>query len=147
MLDGPSSVSLQVAEYKDSSKCGSFTPLSSSLGQILMQLHKGSSREFWNLYALICNLILEIFCLLCLCSKSLSDLFFFAIVFIGIIHLIVRETHSGLLALLLRILMLLISSTPYEFSFCKLMLISIFYFFNGITLCCFASCIYHSLCP
>ncbi|KAK4769164.1 hypothetical protein SAY86_027314 [Trapa natans] len=71
MLDGPSSISLQVAEYKDSSKRGSFTPLSSSLGQILMQLHK------------------------------------------GIIHLIMRETHSGLLASLLKILMLLVSSTPY----------------------------------
>ncbi|KAL6349295.1 hypothetical protein AAG906_033951 [Vitis piasezkii] len=39
MLDGPSSVFLQVAEYKESTKCGSFTALSSSLGQILMQLH------------------------------------------------------------------------------------------------------------
>ncbi|PKI69488.1 hypothetical protein CRG98_010121 [Punica granatum] len=71
MLDGPSSVSLQVAEYKDSSKRGSYTSLSSSLGQILMQLHK------------------------------------------GVIHLVMRETHSGLLASLLKILMLLISSTPY----------------------------------
>ncbi|KAL3499129.1 hypothetical protein ACH5RR_041861, partial [Cinchona calisaya] len=41
MLDGPASVFLQVAEFKDSTKRGSFTALSSSLGQILMQLHSG----------------------------------------------------------------------------------------------------------
>ncbi|KMZ71900.1 hypothetical protein ZOSMA_172G00290 [Zostera marina] len=41
ILDGHSSVFLQVAEYKESAKCGSFTTLSSSLGQILMQLHRG----------------------------------------------------------------------------------------------------------
>ncbi|XP_062025564.1 uncharacterized protein LOC133741867 [Rosa rugosa] len=41
MLDGPSSVFLLVAEFKESSKRGSFTALSSSLGQILMQLHTG----------------------------------------------------------------------------------------------------------
>lgn len=41
MLDGHASVFLQVAEYKESTKCGSFTALSSSLGQILMQLHTG----------------------------------------------------------------------------------------------------------
>ncbi|EXC28324.1 hypothetical protein L484_011828 [Morus notabilis] len=41
MLDGPSSVFLQVAEYKEPSKCGSFTALSISLGHILMQLHTG----------------------------------------------------------------------------------------------------------
>ncbi|XP_059441155.1 uncharacterized protein LOC132173631 isoform X2 [Corylus avellana] len=41
MLDGPSSIFLQVAEYKGSSKFGSFMALSSSLGQILMQLHTG----------------------------------------------------------------------------------------------------------
>ncbi|XP_042948175.1 HEAT repeat-containing protein 6 isoform X2 [Carya illinoinensis] len=41
ILDGPSSIFLQVAEYKGSSKFGSFTALSSSLGQILMQLHTG----------------------------------------------------------------------------------------------------------
>lgn len=46
MLDGPASVFLQVAEYKESTKCGSFTALSSSLGQILMQLHTG----MWNLW-------------------------------------------------------------------------------------------------
>lgn len=71
MLDGPSSVFLQVAEYKESTKCGSFTALSSSLGQILMQLHA------------------------------------------GILYLIQHETHGGLLASLFKILMLLISSTPY----------------------------------
>ncbi|GAV75130.1 DUF4042 domain-containing protein [Cephalotus follicularis] len=41
MMDGPSSVFLQVAEYKESTKFGSFVALSSSLGQILMQLHTG----------------------------------------------------------------------------------------------------------
>ncbi|XP_050377176.1 uncharacterized protein LOC126794486 [Argentina anserina] len=71
MLDGPSSVFLQVAEFKESSKQGSFTALSSSLGHILMQLHT------------------------------------------GILYLIQRETHSRLLASLFKILMLLISSTPY----------------------------------
>ncbi|KAJ6313915.1 hypothetical protein OIU78_017547 [Salix suchowensis] len=72
MLDGPSSVFLQVAEYKESTKWGSFMALSSSLGQILMQLHT------------------------------------------GILHLIQRETHSRLLASVFKILMLLISSTPYS---------------------------------
>ncbi|XP_042519429.1 putative uncharacterized protein DDB_G0272456 [Macadamia integrifolia] len=41
MLDGSSSNFLQAAEYKESSKRGSFTAFSSSLGQILMQLHTG----------------------------------------------------------------------------------------------------------
>ncbi|KAL0727009.1 hypothetical protein Bca4012_023102 [Brassica carinata] len=41
MMDGPSSIFLQVAEYKESSKYGSFMPLSNSLGLILMQLHTG----------------------------------------------------------------------------------------------------------
>ncbi|XP_045809659.1 HEAT repeat-containing protein 6 isoform X2 [Trifolium pratense] len=41
MLDGPSSSFLQVAEYKESSKVGSFTALSSSLGQILLEIHRG----------------------------------------------------------------------------------------------------------
>ncbi|KAJ4977016.1 hypothetical protein NE237_002122 [Protea cynaroides] len=41
MLDGPSSNFLQAAEYKESNKRGSFTAFSSSLGQILMQLHTG----------------------------------------------------------------------------------------------------------
>ncbi|KAK3011803.1 hypothetical protein RJ639_012504 [Escallonia herrerae] len=39
MLDGPASIFLQVAECKESTKCGSFMALSSTLGQILMQLH------------------------------------------------------------------------------------------------------------
>ncbi|KAF8379868.1 hypothetical protein HHK36_027333 [Tetracentron sinense] len=63
---------IQVAEYKESTKCGSFTALSSTLGQILMQLHT------------------------------------------GILYSIQRETHSGLLASLYKILMLLISATPYS---------------------------------
>jgi len=46
MLEGPSSVFLQVAEYKESAKAGSFTTLSSSLGQILMQLHTGLGTSF-----------------------------------------------------------------------------------------------------
>ncbi|WVZ95042.1 hypothetical protein U9M48_040848 [Paspalum notatum var. saurae] len=41
MLEGQALVLSQVAEYKESSKRGSFTTLSSSLGQILMQLHTG----------------------------------------------------------------------------------------------------------
>ncbi|XP_073224565.1 uncharacterized protein [Cicer arietinum] len=41
MLDGPSSNFLQVAEYKESSKIGSFTALSSSLGKILLEIHRG----------------------------------------------------------------------------------------------------------
>ncbi|XP_070018456.1 uncharacterized protein [Nicotiana sylvestris] len=72
MLDAPSSVFLQVAEFKESAKCGSFMALSSSLGQILMQLHSGT------------------------------------------LYLIKSETHSGLLASLFKILMLLLSSTPYS---------------------------------
>ncbi|KAL5833246.1 hypothetical protein ACOSQ3_016920 [Xanthoceras sorbifolium] len=72
MMDGPSSVILQVAEYKESIKCGSFMALSSSLGQILMQLHS------------------------------------------GVLYLIQRETHDRLLASLFKILMLLVSCTPYS---------------------------------
>ncbi|XP_022722364.1 HEAT repeat-containing protein 6 isoform X2 [Durio zibethinus] len=71
MMDGPATVFLQVAEYKESTKCGSFMALSSSLGQILMQLHT------------------------------------------GILHLIQHETNSRLLVLVFKILMLLISCTPY----------------------------------
>eukprot|EP00256_Glycine_max_P062543 XP_014632027.1 uncharacterized protein LOC100778359 isoform X4 [Glycine max] len=41
MLDGLSSIFLQVAEYKESNKFGSFMALSSSLGKILMELHRG----------------------------------------------------------------------------------------------------------
>uniref|UniRef100_A0A7N1A0M5 DUF4042 domain-containing protein n=1 Tax=Kalanchoe fedtschenkoi TaxID=63787 RepID=A0A7N1A0M5_KALFE len=41
MLDGPASVFLQVAEHKEATKSGSFTALSTSLGLILMQLHRG----------------------------------------------------------------------------------------------------------
>lgn len=41
MLDGLSSIFLQVAEYKESNKFGSFTALSSSLGKILLELHRG----------------------------------------------------------------------------------------------------------
>lgn len=41
MLEGQALVLTQVAEYKESSKLGSFTTLSCSLGQILMQLHTG----------------------------------------------------------------------------------------------------------
>ncbi|CAI0383926.1 unnamed protein product [Linum tenue] len=73
MLDGPSSVFLQVAEYKESSKRGPFMALSSSLGLILMQLHA------------------------------------------GLLYSIQQETHSRLLASLLKILVLLISATPYVF--------------------------------
>lgn len=45
-LDGAASVVLQVAAFKDSTKHGSFTALSSSLGQILMQLHTGFGKTF-----------------------------------------------------------------------------------------------------
>ncbi|XWS38094.1 hypothetical protein CRYUN_Cryun19dG0101100 [Craigia yunnanensis] len=72
MMDGPTTVFLQVAEYKESTKCGSFMALSSSLGLILMQLHT------------------------------------------GILYLIQHETNSRLLVLVFKILMLLISCTPYS---------------------------------
>ncbi|KAK8583569.1 hypothetical protein V6N12_067835 [Hibiscus sabdariffa] len=72
MMDGPATVFLQVAEYKESTKLGSFMALSSSLGQILLQLHT------------------------------------------GILYLIQHETNSRLLVLVFKILMLLISCTPYS---------------------------------
>lgn len=71
MLDRTTSISLQIAEYRDPAKCGSFMPLSISLGQILMQLH------------------------------------------IGVLYLIQRSTHGRLLTILFKILLHLISSTPY----------------------------------
>ncbi|KAJ6801097.1 HEAT repeat-containing protein 6 [Iris pallida] len=71
MLDGHSRTFLQVAEHKGSSKPGSFTTLSCSLGQILMQLHT------------------------------------------GILYMIQQETHGGLLTSLYKVLVLLISATPY----------------------------------
>ncbi|KNA24381.1 hypothetical protein SOVF_016150 isoform A [Spinacia oleracea] len=71
MLEEPSSVALQVAEYRESTKCGSYMALSSSLGHILLQLHA------------------------------------------GVLHLIRHERHTGLLTSLFKILMLMISSTPY----------------------------------
>jgi hypothetical protein len=42
MLEGQALVFTQVVEYKESSKPGSFTKLSCSLGQVLMQLHTGT---------------------------------------------------------------------------------------------------------
>uniref|UniRef100_A0A1D1Y3V8 HEAT repeat-containing protein 6 n=1 Tax=Anthurium amnicola TaxID=1678845 RepID=A0A1D1Y3V8_9ARAE len=72
VLESHSSVFLQVAEYKESSKCESFTTLSSSLGQTLLQMHR------------------------------------------GILHLIQHETHGGFLASLFKVLILLISATPYS---------------------------------
>ncbi|XP_010529876.1 PREDICTED: HEAT repeat-containing protein 6 isoform X2 [Tarenaya hassleriana] len=72
MMDGPSSIFLQVAEYKESMKYGSFMPLSNSLGLILMQLHT------------------------------------------GILHLIHCDNHGRLLTSLFKILLLLISNTPYS---------------------------------
>ncbi|XP_078174043.1 ARM repeat superfamily protein isoform X2 [Carex rostrata] len=71
MLEGQALVLSQVAEYKESSKPGSFTTLSSSLGRILMQLHT------------------------------------------GVLYLIQRETHTTLLASLYKLLVILISVTPY----------------------------------
>ncbi|KAM0945595.1 putative armadillo-like helical protein [Dioscorea sansibarensis] len=71
MLDRHSLFFLQVAEYKGSIKCGSFTTLSSSLGHILMQLHR------------------------------------------GILYSIQHQTHSGLLTSSLKVLLFLISATPY----------------------------------
>ncbi|XP_008437482.2 uncharacterized protein LOC103482890 isoform X1 [Cucumis melo] len=71
MLDRTTSISLQIAEYRDPAKCGSFMPLSISLGQILMQLHT------------------------------------------GVLYLIQRSTHGRLLTILFKILLHLISSTPY----------------------------------
>uniref|UniRef100_M8BGU5 Uncharacterized protein n=1 Tax=Aegilops tauschii TaxID=37682 RepID=M8BGU5_AEGTA len=71
MLEGQALVLTQVAEYKESSKLGSFTTLSCSLGQILMQLHT------------------------------------------GMMFLVQRETQTTLLAAVFRVLILLISATPY----------------------------------
>lgn len=71
MLEGQALVLTQVAEYKESSRRGSFTTLSSSLGQILMQLHT------------------------------------------GMLYLIQRETQTTLLSALFKVLILLISVTPY----------------------------------
>ncbi|XP_062191906.1 uncharacterized protein LOC133895528 [Phragmites australis] len=72
MLEGQTLVLTQVAEYKESLKRGSFTTLSCSLGQILMQLHTGA------------------------------------------LYLIQRESQATLLAALFRVLILLISATPYS---------------------------------
>nr|ACF22785.1 hypothetical protein-5 [Brachypodium distachyon] len=72
MLEGHALVLTQVAEYKESSKLGSFTTLSCSLGQILMQLHT------------------------------------------GVMYLIQHETLATFLAALFRVLILLISATPYS---------------------------------
>ncbi|PRQ16797.1 hypothetical protein RchiOBHm_Chr7g0188121 [Rosa chinensis] len=94
MLDGPSSVFLLVAEFKESSKRGSFTALSSSLGHILMQLHT------------------------------------------GILYLVQRQTHSRLLASLFKILMLLISSTPYLFSNRSIFIVNVFFFLFSMSHVC-----------
>ncbi|KAL8109553.1 uncharacterized protein LOC141672065 isoform X2 [Apium graveolens] len=72
MLDAPVSVYLQMAEYRDSTKRESYMSLSSSLGQILVQLHT------------------------------------------GILYLVKHEKHSRLVASLFKVLVLLISSTPYS---------------------------------
>jgi len=61
MLDAPSSVFLQVAEFKESTRRGSFTALSSSLGQILMQLHTGMQNVFYFLFFFIFLLIKSAF--------------------------------------------------------------------------------------
>ncbi|KAH7667160.1 Rhomboid-like protein [Dioscorea alata] len=71
MLDRHALFFLQVAENKGSIKCWLFTTLSSSLGHILMQLHR------------------------------------------GILYLIQHQTHSGLSASLFKVLLFLISATPY----------------------------------
>uniref|UniRef100_A0A0A9CTH3 DUF4042 domain-containing protein n=1 Tax=Arundo donax TaxID=35708 RepID=A0A0A9CTH3_ARUDO len=71
MLEGQALVLTQVAEYNESSKRGSFTTLSCSLGQILMQLHTGT------------------------------------------LFLIQRENQATLLVALFRVLIFLISATPY----------------------------------
>ncbi|XP_075649880.1 uncharacterized protein LOC142620392 [Castanea sativa] len=59
MLDGPSTIFLQVAEYKESSKYGSFMALSSSLGQILMQLiqRETHSRLLASLFKILMLLV------------------------------------------------------------------------------------------
>ncbi|KAF3795695.1 HEAT repeat-containing protein 6 [Nymphaea thermarum] len=71
ILDGSSSLLLQIAEYKEAPRCSSFTTLSSSLGQIVVQLHS------------------------------------------GLLYLVQNEAHSGLLASLFKVLMFLVSTTPY----------------------------------
>lgn len=72
ILDKNASVFLQIAELKDPSKSSSFTSLSSSLGQILVQLHS------------------------------------------GLLYLVKRESEKSLLASLFKVLMSLISCTPYS---------------------------------
>lgn len=55
---------------------------------------------------------------------------------VGILYLIQRESHSRLMASLFKILMLLISSTPYEFSSPKYLIVKdcSFFFFLGFVL-------------
>lgn len=55
MLDGHSLTLSQVAEYNESSKRGSFTTLSSSLGQKLMQFHTGGWDSFLHFLTLGCQ--------------------------------------------------------------------------------------------
>ena len=42
MLEGPSRAFMQIAEYRDSRKFGSFMTLSYSLGQVLLQIQRGN---------------------------------------------------------------------------------------------------------
>lgn len=42
MLEGPARAFLQVAEHRDIARSNSFTTLSSSLGQLVIQLHIGA---------------------------------------------------------------------------------------------------------
>lgn len=123
-MDGPSSIFLQVAEYRESSKCGSFMALSNSLGHILMQLHTGTWKIccWFNLFSLQTMLPFS--------SLSFCFLFtFFSASFlydVGTLHLIQCETNSRLLVLVYKILMLLISCTPYVSSI-KMFTISLFF--------------------
>ena len=57
----------------------------------------------------------ELFKLSCLLFMFSEVLLSSIIYVVGILYLIRHETHGGLLVSLFKILMLLISSTPYEF--------------------------------
>ena len=47
MFEGPSRAFMQIAEYRDSRKCGSFMTLSYSLGQVLLQIQRGTCKRMF----------------------------------------------------------------------------------------------------
>ena len=65
-----------------------------------------------NPSSLVQSLPFELSCLFFIFSKVLLSSIIYGV---GTLYLIQHETHGGLLVSLFKILMLLISSTPYEF--------------------------------